>query len=191
MAAESPSPSERDLPPPDPSLDHFARLGLESRFDVSRDALERAYLELSRRFHPDRFATAGSQTRRRAMEASSLLNEAYKTLRDPVSRAEYLVRLGGTDLDSTDPKRGAPAPEQAFLVEMLERRERLERVLGDGADALSALRDEVERELDECLDAAVRALSGGLTREAAFELMTRRYLQRYLDEIEAAETESD
>lgn len=187
MAAESPSASESSLPAPDPTLDHFARLGLEPRFDVDRDAIETAYLELSRRFHPDRFAGGSSSDRRKAMEHASMINEAYQTLRAPVRRAEYLVRLGGIDLDSSDPETGAPKPSQEFLMEMLERREQLDEALAADRPDYEGLRDGVEDEIDERIDAAVEALEGGDVKRAAFELMTRRYLQRYLDEIEGAE----
>ena len=57
-------------------------------------------------------------------------------LRDGVRRAEYLVKLGGVDLDSSDPQSGAPHLTQAFLIEMIERRERLDEVRGAGEDGV-------------------------------------------------------
>lgn len=185
MAAESPSLSDSTLPPADPSLDHFARLGLEREYGISRDGLETAYLDLSRRFHPDRFASGETHVRRVAMEHASLINEAYRTLRDPIRRAEYLVRLAGVDLDSSDPSSGAPRPDQAFLLDMLERRERLDSLRAN-PDALDALRDEVEVEAEAALDRAITALETADVAAAAFALMSRRYLARYLDEVEAA-----
>src|SRR5690606_27651300 len=140
------------------------------------------YLERSRRYHPDRHVGADSATRRASVEHSSALNQAYRTLRDPVERAEYLVKLGGTDLDSSDPKSGAPHPDQAFLIEMIERRERLEELDGAGEDALDSLRDEVEDELDKVFAGAVAALASADVRGAAAALVHRRYLRRFIDE---------
>jgi molecular chaperone HscB len=191
VAAASQSTSDPSLEALDPTLDHFARLGLERSFGIGREAIESAYLDLSRRYHPDRFAAGTSGERRLAMEHSSLLNEAYRTLRGPVTRAEYLVRLGGIDLDSSDPQGGAPRPDQAFLMEMLERREELGEHLEQGGEPLESARESTEAELDELLDRAVEALVGGDIRAAAVELMKRRYIQRYLDEIEAAQGEGD
>ncbi len=181
MAAESPSRSE--LEPFDPSLDHFARFGLARAWQLDRDALERAYLQRSRRYHPDRFVGADSSTRRAAVEHSAAVNTGYRVLRDPVARAEYLVKLGGVDLDSSDPQTGAPHPDQAFLIDMIERRERLTELREAGEDALDELRDEVEAELDAIFDRALAALERADIRAAAAVLMHRRYLDRFLHEI--------
>ncbi len=167
------------------SPDHFARLGLEPGFRLDRDALERAYLERAAAAHPDRVATASSELRRAALEDSAAINAAYRVLRDPVARAEYLVLLAGIDLDSNDRERGAPHPEQTFLVDMIERRETLAELGGDAA-GLEALRERVEGERDELFAAGLDALARADTRAAALALVHRRYLQRLLDEIDAA-----
>lgn len=184
MAAESQSASK--LEDFDPTLDHFARLGLDRAWKIDRDAFEDRYLAESRRVHPDRHAAADSSTRRRAMEHSSALNTAYQVLRDPVKRAEYLVKLGGVDLDSSDPQTGAPHPTQAFLIEMIERRERLAEVSSAGEDALEELGDEVQDEAEAVFDTALAALANDDIQAAASALVHRRYLQRFLDEIAAA-----
>lgn len=162
--------------------DHFARLGLVRGFAIDRDALERAYLDHASRAHPDRVIAASSEVRRAAMEDSSAINVAYRVLRDPVARAEYLVALAGIDLDSNDRRTGAPHPDQAFLIEMIERRDQLDDA---SAEQLATLREGVEAELDEHFDAALAALEAGETSNAALALVHRRYLQRFLDEIDA------
>lgn len=133
--------------------------------------------------HPDRFAGADEQTRRRALDHTSLLNEAYETIKSPLRRAEYLVRLGGIDLDSTDPATGAPHPSQAFLMDMIERRERL-----SGDVDLDDLRDETKLEREQAFDAALDALTAGEVRTAAEQLVTVRYLDRFLEEIDRAQS---
>lgn len=168
------------------SVDFFERLGLPRQFELEREAIEQAYLERAQAAHPDRFASAGSGAQRAAMEASAALNEAHRVIRDPVRRAEYLCTLAGIDVDSNDPRQGAPAMGQAFLLEMIERREALEDARGQGAAALAAMRSGVEDELDAALDAAARALAGDDPQDAARHLVVRRYLQRLLDEIDGA-----
>ncbi len=161
--------------------DYFGLLGVERRWRLDRGALERNYLERSQASHPDGFIGQDSGTQRAAMERSSQLNQGYRILRDPVLRAEYLVKLGGTDLDSSDPRTGAPKPSQAFLIEMIDLRERLAE--GD----VAAVREEIEARAEQALDAGIAALDRGEVAEAARELVARRYFQRFLDEVDASE----
>lgn len=182
VAVVSPSPSEAE------GLDHFARLGLPRRFELDRDAIENEYLERAQRVHPDRFAGAPAGERRAAMEQSAALNEGYRTLRDPVLRAEYLCKLAGIDVDSSDPKKGAPQMGQAFLIEMIERRETVAETRAAGAAALDDLRNTIDDELEDTFDGAVGALAGEQPDidAAARGLVKRRYLQRLIDEIDQA-----
>jgi molecular chaperone HscB len=180
---------------------HFERLGLALAVQLDRSALESAYLARSSLVHPDRFVGGTNAVQRRAMEASAALNEAYRTLRDPVRRAEYLVRLGGIDLDSSDPVRGAPRMDQVFLMDMIERREQLQAARRDAGE-LAAMREQVDVEAEGVLDEALAALETALTRPgglapdpagtpnpavaaAARALVHHRYVQRLLDEIDA------
>lgn len=168
---------------PSRSEDHFGLLGVPRQFEIDPEQLEREYLSRAAVVHPDRVATGTSTQRREAMERSSAVNEAYRTLRDPVQRAEYLVKLGGIDLDSSDTNGGAPKMDQAFLIEMIERREQLEQAREH--DALDELRAKVEDELDDVLDDAVASLGKGDLQGAAEKLVVRRYLQRLVDEIDS------
>jgi molecular chaperone HscB len=161
--------------------DYFGLLGLERRWQLDRGALERNYLERSQASHPDGFIGQDSATQRAAMERSSQLNQGYRTLRDPVLRAEYLVKLGGIDLDSSDPRTGAPRPSKDFLIEMIELRERLAE--GD----VAAVQGEIEARAEQALDAGIAALDRTDIAAAARELVARRYFQRFLDEVEAGE----
>lgn len=163
-------------------MDHFERLGQPRRYALDRDALERAYLERAAAAHPDRVTSDDASRKRAAMEASAAINEAYRTLRDPVKRAEYLVKLGGRDLDVTDPQMGAPQMPQAFLIEMIEHRERLAQAQAQGS--LDEMRDDVEVQESEALKQAVAALDTNDNEAAARHLVVRRYLQRLLDEID-------
>lgn len=157
--------------------DYFELLGLVRRWRVDRSALERNYLERSSASHPDNFVGQGAAAQRTAMEVSSRINAAYRVLRDPIARAEYLVKLGGIDLDSSDPKTGSPQPSQSFLIQMIELRERL------AEDDTDAIRDEIEARAEQALDESVAALERDDIPAAARLLVARRYYQRFLDEV--------
>mgnify|MGYP000621833161 CR=1 FL=1 len=165
-------------------MDHFERLGQPRQHGLDRDGLEQAYLQRAAAAHPDKVPQDDSSAKRAAMELSAAINEAYRTLRDPVKRAEYLVKLGGRDLDSSDPDVGAPKMPQAFLIEMIEHRERVAEAQAAGADALDDLRDDVESQEGQALRDAVAAIEAADTEAAARHLVVRRYLQRLLDEID-------
>src|SRR4051812_30048968 len=83
------------LQPPDRTADAFAVLGVPARYAVDVADLEGRYKELSRKVHPDRFAKDDPRARRASLERTVQLNEAWRTLRDPVRRAEYLLKLSG------------------------------------------------------------------------------------------------
>lgn len=120
------------------------------------------------------------------MERSAAINEGYRILRNPVQRAEYLCKLAGVDVDSSDAKGGAPKMDQAFLIEMIERREQVAEAREGGDDALRSLRGRVDDEAEEVFDAAVDALEEEQIDTAAQGLVRRRYLQRLLDELDHA-----
>src|SRR5947209_985886 len=108
------------LDPFPPGTDYFTALGLPRKLQIDRQELERRYHDLSRRFHPDFYQIASPRDRRVSLENSALINKAYRTLRDPLARAEYLVRLEagqGTELKAEAP--------QALFEEILEMNELL------------------------------------------------------------------
>ena len=76
---------------------HFELLGLPAAYAVDPDQLESRYRELQGRVHPDRFAAAPEAEKRLAMQWAARANEAYRTLRDPVDRARYILSLRGFD----------------------------------------------------------------------------------------------
>ncbi len=161
--------------------DYFELLGLSRRWQVDRNVLERNYLERSREAHPDGFVGKGAAAQRAAVELSSRINAAYRVVRDPILRAEYLVKLGGVDLDSSDPVMGALTPSQAFLIHLIELRERL------SEEGSAEVRDEIEARADQAFDEAISAIDRADITTAARELVARRYYQRFLDEVDAAE----
>jgi len=104
------------------SRNHFELFGLPRRFVVEPETLERAYHELQSAVHPDRHAAAGDAEQRLALQASARVNEAYRALKDPVSRAQYLLSLHGIEaLGETD-----TSLAMEFLERQLERREAAE-----------------------------------------------------------------
>jgi molecular chaperone HscB len=85
-------------------MDHFARLGLERRLDVDTDILERQYATLSQTLSPERFLIRGIGERGHAAKQLEVLKEAYETLREPLRRGRYWLRLNGKEFkEEVDP----------------------------------------------------------------------------------------
>ena len=163
---------------------HFELFGLEPGYALEPERLERAYLEIQARIHPDRFAHAGDADRRASMQWTTRVNEAYRTLKDPVERARYLLELNGVDV-AFETNTAMP-PD--FLGRQLELREALELAQEEkNAGALDRLRsglrteeEELKMALGETIDAKRDyATATGLVRKLKF-------LDRLDAEIDAA-----
>src|SRR5215831_17394284 len=84
--------------PPQP-VDYFTFFGLPRKLNLDAAALEREFYELSRRLHPDVNVLSDPREQEWSLEQTSLLNDAYRTLKDPIQRTEYLLRLEGVELE--------------------------------------------------------------------------------------------
>ena len=94
--------------PPVP-VDYFMFFGLPRKLSIDVAQLEKDFYELSRKLHPDVSASASAREREWSLEQSSMLNDAYRTLRDPIKRTQYLLRLEGIELE----EQSKSATEQA------------------------------------------------------------------------------
>lgn len=152
----------------------FELFELPARFELDVDELTRRYKQSQREVHPDRFVNCGETEQRIAMQKASLLNEAYKTLREPLARAAYLLKLAGIDVKSSQ---GAQL-EPGFLMEQMEFREAMQS-LGKTAEPLRKLKT-LQRQIDGKTAALFEACMQALDRRdyhAAAE--TVRKLQFY------------
>ena len=84
--------------PPTP-VDYFTFFGFPRKLNIDTARLEREFYELSRKLHPDLYAGADSREQEWSLEQSSQLNDAYRTLKDPIRRTHYLLRLEGVALE--------------------------------------------------------------------------------------------
>ena len=80
-------------------MDYFEIFSLPHHLTLDTAALEKSFYALSRKLHPDRFASRPAAEQEAALAASSELNDAYRTLKDPIARTEYLLKLEGIELE--------------------------------------------------------------------------------------------
>jgi molecular chaperone HscB len=161
---------------------HFDLFHLPAQFALDTQSLDDAYRTVQAQVHPDRFAAAGDAQKRIAMQWATRTNEAYRTLRDPLKRATYLLSLRGIDVGAEN----NTAMEPAFLMQQMEWRERIEDAAAakniDELDALlTELRDE-ERVRFTKLAALLDSGSDQAASEAVRQLM---FIERVASEINA------
>jgi molecular chaperone HscB len=161
------------------SRNHFELFGLPERFRFDAASLDRAYHALQSEVHPDRFATADDAERRVALQSSARVNEAYRALKDPVIRAQYILSLHGIDaLDETD-----TSLPMEFLEHQLERREAASDAYeARDVDAVEALLAEVRTQHTE-IEAHLAAL---LDTDAAWDAARMRVRElKFLSKLAA------
>jgi molecular chaperone HscB len=170
--------------------DPFDTLGLPPVFELDKATLERRHRELSRALHPDRYAGRPSGERQQALGRAIEVNEAFRKLKHPVTRAEALLARHGRTVTETN----APAGNPALLMDVMERRE----ALGEARHARDlvkvralarAVRDREQRVLAEMGKAFVQ-LPPDFARIEPL-LGELRYHYRFLEEALAAEDELD
>jgi molecular chaperone HscB len=173
--------------------DAFAQLGLAPRFDVDPADLERAFFEKSRELHPDRFSSAPVAERVAALARARALNDAYRLLRREGARAEYLLAREGVVIG--DNERLDPALVMGLLEEreqLAEARHRADRAAIERmASAMSAAALGAVRAGFGALPAGAVASRGEALAAIKAQLILLRYIERYLEECEAALGEDD
>ena len=150
---------------PPPGGDYFSVFALKPHLQLDLAALEHEFHRLSRKLHPDRFARALDNEKQWSLADTALLNDAYRTLKNPLSRTEYLLKLVGAQVDSSHEgkeEKAARTPadllEEVFdlnmqLEEMRQARRTgeedpaLQASLSDAKDKFTALLEAVDRDL--------------------------------------------
>ncbi|MEG1210663.1 MAG: co-chaperone HscB [Leclercia sp.] len=103
-------------------MDYFTLFGLPAGYEIDIQALAARFQDLQRQYHPDKFASGTQAEQLAAVQQSATINQAWQTLRNPLSRAEYLLSRHGYDLSSEQ----HTVRDTAFLMEQLELREELD-----------------------------------------------------------------
>ncbi len=145
---------------PPPGGDYFSVFSLVPKLDLDLGMLEHQFHKLSRKLHPDRFARASSNEKDWSLADTALLNDAYRTLRDPIRRTEYLLKLRGAEIgeehagkDRKDPSR-VPADllEEAFDLNMQLEEMRMSKKLGDTDPELQSGLEAAKKKYNDMLD---------------------------------------
>lgn len=168
-------------------------LGLPESFEIDKQDLDDRWKARAAQVHPDRFAAASAAEKRVAMQWSAQVNEAYRVLRDPVSRARYICELNGHPVGD---RPGGQLPAE-FLEQQMAWRESLEDIRetlahaesthtsmsGSSRRTLQALNDEVDQARESCIDQVSRMLSAQCWPQAAASLQQWMFVDKFQQEI--------
>jgi molecular chaperone HscB len=152
---------------PPPGGDYFSVFGLEPKLNLDLPALEHEFHRLSRKLHPDRFARALDNEKQWSLADTALLNDAYRTLKDPLRRTEYLLKLLGAEISAEDERnegKSAKAPadllEEVFELNMQLEEMRAARATGEADPALQISLEQDKRKFGVLLEAVDEDLRG-------------------------------
>jgi molecular chaperone HscB len=162
--------------------DHFTLFGLEPLFRIDPAVLDVRFREFQALVHPDRFAHAGESERRASLQWATRINEAYQTLKNPLSRARYLLDLAEQSVDRGNDT--AMPPE--FLMEQMEWREAVaEARQARAADELEQLRHRLRQRMDQGYERLAGLIDDARDHAAAVECARRlMFLEKLLFEID-------
>ena len=172
--------------------DYFELFGIARGLDLDEASLQGRFYELSRQFHPDKYAGASPNEQQYALDATAQINDAWRVFRDPVRRAEYLLKLEGFDIGEQRSKDVPPELlEEVFELNMMleelregdeSTRPRLEEERSRFNQMLAAVDDDLRgefRRYDQNKDRAVLSRIRGI-------LNRRRYIQNLIRDVESA-----
>lgn len=162
---------------------HFDLFNLQPRFALPGDELDAAYRRLAAQVHPDRYANADPTEQRQALSLATNVNEAYRILRRPVLRAQYLLNLRGID-----PIQGAPSVLPNFLMEQMDWREGLSDAQAErDVTTLQRLYEQVHWRADVLLQELEQHLDGdGELAAAAQAVQQLMFIDKLLLDIDEA-----
>jgi molecular chaperone HscB len=160
---------------------------LPASWQIDRTALDSRYRQLQREFHPDRYAAKGDVEKRLAVQTTSLINQAYDTLKSPLKRAQYMLELKGINAD----QESHITSDMSFLMKQIEFRETLDDIR-DSADPLAELdtmRNDVDAQYLQ-LQVDFEAQQSTANYNDALDTVAKmQFFAKLLDEIEQREEE--
>ncbi|QPK05012.1 co-chaperone HscB [Vibrio kanaloae] len=166
-------------------MNHFELFGLPLQFQLDGSLLSSQFRDLQRQFHPDKFATASERDRLLAVQKAAQINDAYQVLKNPISRAEYLLIQHGEDIRGEQQTMQDPM----FLMEQMELREELEDIADSSnpEDALLAFEGKVSKMYKQQLSAIQQELDSEAWLEAVDRVRKLKFIAKLKNEIELVE----
>jgi molecular chaperone HscB len=164
------------LPLPHNYYDFFE---IPHHLSIDLKDLEGRFYALSRKWHPDRFARAAVEERQQALDASAILNDGYRVLRDPIQRANYLLKENGFDVGEQQSKDVPPE----LLEEVFELNMALEEADTPAIEAARRKFEKMQQAIDEELTGKYREYDANPVREVLAEIRGLLNRRKYVTNL--------
>jgi molecular chaperone HscB len=166
-------------------MNYFELFGLPTQFELDGSLLSSQFLDLQKRFHPDNFALAQEGERLQSVQKAAEINDAYQTLKSPLSRAEYLLALNDVDIRGEQ----HTMQDSAFLLEQMELREELEEIEStqDAEEALFSFDGRVNKDYQIELQTLTIELAQQNWLDAAVSVRKLKFIAKLKNEISRVE----
>jgi molecular chaperone HscB len=166
-------------------MEFYEAFGLSPGLSLDAEDLKRRFYERSRQWHPDRFSRGSKQEQQRALDMTAVINDAFRTLRDPVSRAEYFLKQNGMEMSKDAP------PE--LLEEVFELNMALEELRGgddsarpqlvEAQERFTGMRAEIDRALGGLFEKYDATGEPAVLNEIRGALNRRRYISNLVRDV--------
>lgn len=184
-----------------PELDYFSFFGIERRLKIDIEQLKKQFYTLSRLLHPDKYTHRSEVERRNSLDATAILNDGYRILRDPIQRAEYVLRAEGFEIGE---QRSKDVPPE-LLEEVFELNMALDELRSGDREVVPQLESyrrrflDMQNLIDKQLESSFEKHDAQQTPEARRAALTeirsilnrRRYINNLISEVDKALTARD
>lgn len=165
------------------AMNYFQLFNLPVSLDLDKAQLSRAYQALQQLTHPDKFASGSDQDKRIALQKNAQINDAYTTLKHPLSRAQHMLALRGMEINGEQ----QTMQDTAFLMQQMELREALEDAR-DNEDALLKFSDELSLEIKQKIGQLEALFDAPETskqnEEIAHEIRKLTFIYKFQSQVE-------
>lgn len=132
------------------SKNYFEIFDIPVSIEVDLNKVSESYHDLQKEFHPDRFSNSDESERRAAVQTTSLINQAFQTLKEPISRVQYMLKLKGVDIDSESDT----TMDTEFLMQQMEFREAIAEVRSkdDPLEVLDQMASDLKKQINQLMN---------------------------------------
>jgi len=158
--------------------DYFSLFDMNREYLLDSDFLEKRYFELQKEYHPDKFVGKNEGERLDGIKKSTLINDAYKALKSPLKRAEYILSLNGIVVND---EQNTIKPNQEILLEAMEQREAL--LNAEKEEELNEIDVSNKEKRDVCIKDLEKSFDNNELEKAAELAIKLRYIEKFAEEI--------